>query len=287
MEIARTIAEMKKLRRGLPGPVGFVPTMGYLHEGHLSLVRRAKAENRSTVASIFVNPTQFGPREDFASYPRAPDRDLAMLQKVGTDVVFMPEAEEMYPPGMDTWVEVKGITDVLEGARRPGHFRGVATVVTKLFNIVEPDRSYFGQKDAQQVRVIQKMVEDLNMNTEVIVCPTLREPDGLAMSSRNVYLSPEERRAAAILWKSLELARRLWEQGERNAERIRREMTALIQTEPRAIIDYVSIADAQTLRELDRIEGAALVSLAVKIGKPRLIDNLILGEEREDSGQQR
>lgn len=287
MEIARTIAEMKKLRRGLSGPVGFVPTMGYLHEGHLSLVRRARAENRSTVASIFVNPTQFGPKEDFASYPRAPERDLAMLQEAGTDVVFMPEAEEMYPPGMDTWVEVKGITDVLEGARRPGHFRGVATVVTKLFNIIEPDRSYFGQKDAQQVRVIQKMVRDLDMNTEVIVCPTLREPDGLAMSSRNVYLSPEERRAAAILWKSLELARRLWGQGERNAERIRREMTALIQTEPRAIIDYVSVADAQTLRELDQIEGAALVSLAVKIGKPRLIDNIILGEEREDSGQQR
>jgi len=257
--------------------VGFVPTMGYLHEGHLSLVRRAKAENRSAVASIFVNPTQFGPKEDFASYPRAPQRDLEMLESVGTDVVFMPEAEEMYPPGMDTWVEVKGITDVLEGARRPGHFRGVATVVTKLFNIVEPTRSYFGQKDAQQVRVIQKMVRDLNMNTEVIVCPTLREPDGLAMSSRNVYLKPDERRAAVILWKSLELARKLWAEGERDAGRIRREMTALIQTEPRAAIDYVSIADAETLRELDRIEGPVLVSLAVKVGKPRLIDNIILG----------
>ncbi len=277
MQVARTIAEMKKIRRALPEPVGFVPTMGYLHEGHLSLVRRAKAENRSAVASIFVNPTQFGPKEDFASYPRAPQRDLEMLESVGTDVVFMPEAEEMYPPGMDTWVEVKGITDVLEGARRPGHFRGVATVVTKLFNIVEPTRSYFGQKDAQQVRVIQKMVRDLNMNTEVIVCPTLREPDGLAMSSRNVYLKPDERRAAVILWKSLELARKLWAEGERDAGRIRREMTALIQTEPRAAIDYVSIADAETLRELDRIEGPVLVSLAVKVGKPRLIDNIILG----------
>lgn len=277
MEIARTIAEMKRLRKRLPEPVGFVPTMGYLHEGHLSLVRRAKAENRSVVASIFVNPTQFGPKEDFASYPRAPERDLGMLREAGTDAVFMPEAEEMYPPGMDTWVEVRGITDVLEGARRPGHFRGVATVVTKLFNIVEPDRSYFGQKDAQQVCVIRKMVEDLNMNTEVIVCPTLREPDGLAMSSRNVYLDAEERRAAAILWKSLERARRLWEEGERDAERIRREMIALIQTEPRAVIDYVSVADPRSLRELDRIEGAALVSLAVKIGKPRLIDNIVLG----------
>ncbi|MBM3132719.1 MAG: pantoate--beta-alanine ligase [Chloroflexi bacterium] len=277
MKIAKTITEMKTLRRASPEPVGFVPTMGYLHEGHLSLARRAKAENKSVVASIFVNPTQFGPNEDFASYPRAPERDLAMLESAGTDVVFMPEPPEIYPPGASTWVNVEGITDVLEGARRPGHFRGVATVVTKLFNIVESARAYFGQKDAQQVLVIQKMARDLNMNVEVIVCPTLREPDGLAMSSRNVYLNPEERKAAAILWKSLQLAERLWNGGERDAGRIRKEMTALIQTEARANIDYVSIADTGSLQEVERIGKAALVSLAVKIGKPRLIDNIILG----------
>ncbi|HUT67119.1 MAG TPA: pantoate--beta-alanine ligase, partial [Dehalococcoidales bacterium] len=184
MKVVETIADMRQVRKKLKGPVGFVPTMGYLHDGHLSLVRQARAENKSVVVSIFVNPTQFGPKEDFKSYPRDTRRDLAMLEPI-TDIVFMPATEEMYPEGYDAWVEVGTITDVLEGAVRPGHFRGVTTVVAKLFNIAQPERAYFGQKDAQQLLVIKKMVADLNMNLEIITCPTLREPDGLAMSSRN------------------------------------------------------------------------------------------------------
>jgi len=254
-----------------------VPTMGYLHQGHLELVRRARAENKTVVASIFVNPTQFGPKEDFASYPRDPERDLALLEKEGTDIVFMPGAEEMYPEGFNSWVEVEKVADRLEGALRPGHFRGVATVVCKLFNIVQPHRAYFGQKDAQQLIVIKKMVADLDMDIEVIAVPTVREPDGLAMSSRNTYLDPEERKAALVLWKALSLAQERWQKGERSAERLRQEMTALIQKEPRATIDYVSIADPDSLEELSRIDGAALVSMAVRIGKTRLIDNITLG----------
>ena len=277
MKIARTIAEIKSIRRQLPEPVGFVPTMGYLHDGHLSLVRQSRAENESVIVSIFVNPTQFGPNEDFAAYPRDTERDLALLEKESSDVVFMPQPEEMYPQGASSWVDVEGIADYLEGASRPGHFRGVTTVVTKLFNITGPDRAYFGQKDAQQALVIQKMVKDLDMNLEVIVAPTVREPDGLAMSSRNVYLSSEDRQSALVLWKSLNLAQQLWSEGERDAGKIRQEMVSLIESEPRAEIDYVSIADTGTLKEIDKIDISALVSMAVRFGKTRLIDNIILG----------
>ncbi len=278
MKVISTVAEFKEARYRITGTVGFVPTMGYLHEGHLFLARRAKAENDVSAVSIFVNPTQFGPKEDFARYPRDPDRDLALLEKERTDLVLMPPVEEMYPPGISTWVDVEGVTKRLEGAARPGHFRGVATVVAKLFNIVEPSKAYFGQKDAQQVVVIQKMVAELNMNLEVVVVPTLREPDGLAMSSRNVYLNPEERQAAVVLWRSMNLAKGLQQKGERDAEKLRNEMVALIKKEPLARIDYVSIADPRTLDELSQIKGSALVSMAVYIGKTRLIDNLILGE---------
>jgi len=276
MQIAKTIADMKALRTKSLGSVGFVPTMGYLHQGHLALVKQARAENSIVVASIFVNPTQFGPTEDFKSYPRDTERDLAMLRKEGTDIVFMPSAEEMYPEGFNSWVDVEKVTDRLEGSYRPGHFKGVATVVAKLFNIVEPARAYFGQKDAQQVLVIKKMVADLNMNLEVIVAPTVRESDGLAMSSRNVYLNPQERQASIVLFKALTLARNRREKGERNAETVRQEMTSLISQEPLAKIEYVSIADAQTLEELSKIDRPALVSLAVRFGKTRLIDNMLL-----------
>jgi pantoate--beta-alanine ligase len=277
MKVISTVAEFKEARRWINGAVGFVPTMGYLHEGHLYLARRAKAENDVSVVSIFVNPTQFGPKEDFARYPRDPDRDLALLEKERTDLVLMPPVEEMYPPGTSTWVDVENVTKTLEGAARPGHFRGVSTVVAKLFNIVEPTKAYFGQKDAQQVVVIQKMVTDLNMNLEVVVVPTQREPDGLAMSSRNVYLNPEERKAAVVLWRSMNLAQGLWQKGERDAEKIRQEMEALIKKEPLSRIDYVSIADPRTLEELAQIKGPALVSVAVYMGKTRLIDNMTLG----------
>ncbi len=267
---------MKGMRMKSLGSVGFVPTMGYLHEGHLALVKQARTENSVVVASIFVNPTQFGPTEDFKSYPRDTERDLAMLRKERTDIVFMPSAEEMYPEGYSSWVEVEKVTDRLEGSYRPGHLKGVATVVTKLFNIVEPTRAYFGQKDAQQALVIKKMVADLNMNLEIIVAPTVREKDGLAMSSRNVYLNPQERQAAIVLFKALTLAQNLWGKGEKNADTIRQEMTALISKEPLAKIDYISIADTQTLEELSKIDGPALASLAVRIGKTRLIDNVLL-----------
>ncbi len=267
---------MKRIRRQLTQPVGIVPTMGYLHEGHLTLVRNAKAENASAVATIFVNPTQFGPKEDFAKYPRNPQRDLAMLEKEGTDVVFMPTVEEMYPPKCNTWVVVEKVTERLEGAARPGHFRGVATVVAKLFNIVEPTKAYFGQKDAQQVVVIKKMVADLNMNVEVVVVPTVREPDGLAMSSRNVYLNPQERQGATVLYKSLQMAQQLQAKGERNSEQIRQQMTSLIKKEPLANIEYISIADADTLEELDTIKVPAVISMVVRFGKTRLLDNIIL-----------
>ncbi len=276
MKVASTIADMKAVRRRLTAPVGLVPTMGYLHEGHLSLVQRARAENRSLVVSIFVNPTQFGPREDFRTYPRDTGRDLALLEKEKTDVVFIPTAEEMYPPGFDSWVEVAGVTERLEGASRPGHFRGVTTVCAKLFNTIEPDLAYFGQKDAQQAIAIRKMVADLNMNLKVVTLPTIREPDGLAMSSRNTYLNPEERKAALVLYRALKLAQKLWSAGETDAARIRREMLALIKKEPLARVDYVSLVDAETLEELDKIKPSTLASLAVKIGTTRLIDNVVL-----------
>jgi len=276
MQVTHTIQETKQARHNLKRSLGFVPTMGYLHKGHLELVRRAKAENDNVAVSIFVNPSQFGPNEDLASYPRDTKRDLALLEKEKVDLVFMPEPKAIYPEGFNTWIHVEEITSTLEGASRPGHFRGVATVVAKLFNIIEPDRAYFGQKDAQQLAVIQKMVTDLTMNVEIVPVLTVRESDGLAMSSRNTYLSPEERKASLVLYESLQLAKELRDKGETSAEFIRKEMTALIQSEPLAVIDYISIADTITLKELDRIEGPALVSLAVNIGKTRLIDNIIL-----------
>src|SRR4030042_814206 len=276
MQIAKTIAEMKALRMKSFGSVGFVPTMGYLHDGHLALVKQARDENSVVVASIFVNPTQFGPAEDFKAYPRDTERDLTMLRKERADIVFIPSAEEMYPEEFSSWVEVEKVTDQLEGGCRPGHFKGVATVVAKLFNIVEPTRAYFGQKDAQQALVIKKIVADLNMNLEVIAAPTVRESEGLAMSSRNVYLNPQERQAATVFFKALTLAQNLLRKGEKNAERIRQEMTSLISEEQLAKIEYVSIADAQTLEELSKIDRPALASLAVRIGKTRLIDNILL-----------
>lgn len=267
---------MTAIRQQIASSVGFVPTMGFLHQGHLALVKRARSENSIVVVSIFVNPAQFGPGEDLHAYPRDPQRDLALLEEEGTDIVFMPASEEMYPQGFNSWVEVGEVAQRLEGASRPGHFKGVATVVTKLFNIVAPTRAYFGQKDAQQAIVIEKMVADLHMNLGIVVVPTVRESNGLAMSSRNIYLNAEERQAATVLFKSLNLARQLWLAGEKSAHEIREEMISLIRGEPLAEIDYVSIADAQTLEELKEIDRGALVSLAVKIGKPRLIDNIIL-----------
>ena len=276
MKVVEAIGAMERVRFELAEPVGFVPTMGYLHEGHLALVRRARAENPSVVVSIFVNLPQFGPQEDFNSYPRDSQRDLAILEKEKTDVLFMPSVDEMYPPQFSSWVEAGKVTERLEGASRPGHFRGVTTVVAKLFNIVQPTRAYFGQKDAQQLVAIKKMVADLNMNLEIVTIPTMREPDGLALSSRNAYLNPHERQAALVLYQALTLAKKIWLQGETDAQRLRQEMTTLIQKEPLASIDYVSVADAKTLDELDTVSPPALISLAVRIGKTRLIDNIVL-----------
>jgi pantoate--beta-alanine ligase len=275
MKVAESIPEMKSLRKQVTGTVGFVPTMGYLHEGHMSLVKHARAENDCVVVSIYVNPTQFGPSEDFEKYPRDAERDLAMLKKENTDIVFMPTNKEMYPEGYQSWVTVEKLTDPLEGAIRPGHFKGVTTIVAKLFNIVQPTKTYFGQKDAQQALVIKKMAKDLNMNLDVIVSPTIREPDGLAMSSRNVYLNPQERKAATVLFKSLSTAKSMWENGEKNAERLRKEMTSIIQKEPLAEIQYISVADAETLVEIEEVNRPAVVSMAVKFGRTRLIDNFI------------
>jgi pantoate--beta-alanine ligase len=275
MKVIETIVGLWEARRACAGTVGFVPTMGYLHEGHLELARRARRECGTVIVSIFVNPTQFGPKEDFKTYPRDTDRDLALLEPL-TDLVFMPSLEEMYPAGSGTWVDVAGLTDVLEGASRPGHFRGVATVVTKLFNIVQPDRAYFGEKDAQQLRVIMKMVRDLDMPVEIVPCPTVREPDGLAMSSRNTRLTPEQRRAAPVLYRSLMMAGEMWSTGEHDVATIRQAMTKLIETEPLAQIDYISLADPDTLEELEGAHPRALVSMAVRFGATRLIDNRLL-----------
>jgi pantoate--beta-alanine ligase len=275
MEVIETIEGMRQVRKQQNEPVGFVPTMGYLHEGHLSLVKRAKNENATVIVSIFVNPAQFGPAEDFKNYPRDKERDLTMLEPFA-DIVFMPDVAEMYPDSFDTWVEMGSITDKLEGTSRPGHFRGVSIVVTKLFNIIKPTRAYFAQKDAQQLLVVKKMVADLNMDLEIVTCPTIREADGLAMSSRNSYLSPEQRKAAVVLYQSLMFARELWAQGERNAAAMRQQVTDFIKKEPLADIDYISVADTETLEELDMIQISALLSMAVKFGRTRLIDNVIL-----------
>ena len=250
--------------------------MGFLHDGHISLVRLARSQSASTAASIFVNPAQFGPREDFQSYPRDMDRDLERLEAEGVDLVFAPSAEEMYPPGFDTWVEVAALTQRLEGASRPGHFRGVCTVVLKLFNLLRPDRAYFGQKDAQQALVVRRMVRDLDLGVDVVTGPTVREADGLALSSRNAYLSPAERQAAPVLYAALWAAGQRCDEGQRDAEAIKEEMRALIEAEGQARTDYVSIADPETLEELGSIDRQALASLAVFIGRTRLIDNISL-----------
>ncbi|MFX1269983.1 MAG: pantoate--beta-alanine ligase [Promethearchaeota archaeon] len=277
MKVIETINEMRQARKELAEPVGFVATMGALHAGHVSLIRQAREENASVAVSIFVNPAQFGPSEDFASYPRDPKGDLALLEMEKVDVVFMPPVEEMYPPGFNTWVEVEGVSEQLEGTFRPGHFRGVATVVNKLFDIIEPARSYFGQKDAQQSIVIKKMVADLALNLEIVVMPTVREMDGLAVSSRNAYLHPKERRAATVLYRALSLAEQLWGRGEKEAGMIKEEMTKLILREPLAAIDYISIVHPQTLEEMEDVKPPALILLAVKIGRTRLIDNVFVG----------
>jgi pantoate--beta-alanine ligase len=281
MKIVSTIAETRAALRELPRPHGLVPTMGYLHEGHLSLVRQARQDNASVTASIFVNPAQFGPSEDFTTYPRDEARDLALLEEAGTDLVYMPPVEVVYPPGFDTYVTVGALTDPLEGAARPGHFRGVATVVAKLFNVLQPDRAYFGQKDAQQALVITKMAHDLDFPVEVVVMPTVREADGLALSSRNVYLSPPERLAALALSKALKVALRLFDAGERDAHRLRAAMAEILAAEPLAQPENVSIADNRTLLELDSIDAPALASLAVRVGRTRLIDNVVLGAGRQ------
>ena len=275
MRVVRTIEEFRAWRRGVQG-LGFVPTMGYLHEGHLSLVRVSRRDNAHTAASIFVNPTQFAPTEDLSRYPRDEDRDLALLEAEGVDAVFVPSVEEMYPAGHQTHVAVEGLTRRLEGASRPTHFQGVTTVVAKLLNIVQPDRAYFGQKDAQQLAVIRRMVRDLDMPVEVVAMPIVREPDGLAMSSRNVYLSAEERAAAHVLCLAVSLADRMFDDAERDASRIREAVEQAIAAEPLARIDYVSVADYETLEELSVIDRTALVSLAVWFGPTRLIDNTVL-----------
>jgi pantoate--beta-alanine ligase len=275
MKVVKTVAEMRAARRAV-GDLGLVPTMGYLHEGHLSLVARARAENAATAASIFVNPTQFGPNEDLARYPRDLPRDLALLEAAGVDLVFVPEAGEIYPPGFTTAIEVRGVTEVLEGAIRPGHFAGVATVVAKLFNIVQPTRAYFGQKDAQQCVVIRAMARDLDLPVEVVVAPTVREPDGLALSSRNSYLTPEQRAIAPAIYRALSAAKALFQGGERDADTLRHAVRSVIESEPQFTIDYVSVADPDTLRELARAETRALASVAARLGATRLIDNLLL-----------
>ena len=275
MLVLETIDAFRAARQ-LGGVLGLVPTMGFLHAGHLALVERARGENQTVAVSIFVNPTQFGPKEDLARYPRDLPRDLRMLEAAGTDLVFVPSVEQMYPADFSTSVDVSGVTAVLEGAVRPGHFRGVATVVCKLFNIVDAERAYFGQKDVQQTVVIRRMVRDLNLRTEVVVVPTIREPDGLALSSRNTYLNPEQRAAAPVLFRALEAARGCWEAGEQSAAVLREAIQEVLGREPLARVDYISVADPDTLAELDHATQGAVISLAVRIGKTRLIDNLIL-----------
>ena len=280
MNVLTTVSEVRAFRArasGGSGTLGLVPTMGALHAGHLSLVARARGENDRVAASIFVNPAQFGANEDLAAYPRTPENDLRLLESLGVDAVWAPSPGDVYPPGFQTYVTVDDVSAPLEGARRPGHFRGVATVVAKLFNVFQPDRAYFGQKDAQQVAVIQRMALDLSFPVDVVVCPTVREADGLALSSRNVFLSREERRAAPVVHRALLAARAAFGSGERDAERLRAVLSGTLAAEPLARPDYVSVSDAVTLRELERVTGPALVSLAVRFGETRLIDNVVLG----------
>lgn len=276
MITVNTISQCKQALGVTPRPIGLIPTMGSLHEGHLSLIRAAKKDCQSVVVSVFVNPSQFGPNEDYQSYPRDIEGDRALLEKEGVDILFAPTATEMYAPGHDTWVEVGSITERLEGKARPGHFRGVATVVLKLFNIVNPDTAYFGQKDAQQALVIKKMVKDLDINTNITVMPTARSQGGLALSSRNHYLSESGRITANAIYESLKLAEDLYEKGQMNAGSIKDRMQDILNNAG-VKIDYISIATADTLEELEIINQKALVSLAVYIGTVRLIDNILLG----------
>ena len=275
MQVLRTIAELSRWRAGATPPVGFVPTMGYLHEGHLSLIRRARSENGSVVVSIFVNPTQFGPHEDFQRYPRDLERDLGLLDTEQVDAVFTPEVDAMYPTGASTMVEVEALSSTLEGASRPGHFRGVATIVCKLFHLVHPDRAYFGEKDYQQLQVIQHMVHDLRMPVEVVGCPTIREPDGLAMSSRNVYLRPAERQAAVALSQALSQAERLFRDGVWDGSRLQAEVQNMLDKEPLIRTDYVAVVHPDTLQPVVTLAAeGAVICLAVWIGHTRLIDNI-------------
>jgi pantoate--beta-alanine ligase len=278
LQVIRSVADIRAWRREVAGGVGLVPTMGFLHEGHLSLVRAARARDDRVVVSIFVNPAQFGPNEDLARYPRDEARDLELLDGEGVDIVFAPEVQEVYPEGFSTYVSVEGLTSRLEGASRPTHFRGVTTVVLKLLNVVQPDRAYFGRKDAQQLAVIRRMVGDLDLPVAIEGLPIVREADGVAMSSRNAYLTVEERAAALALSRSLRIAKELYAKGERDASRLRAAMREMIESEPLAQIDYISVADAASLEELDRIDRAALVSLAVRFGATRLIDNTTLAD---------
>lgn len=279
MEIIVTASEMQKKaeRLRLEGnAIGLVPTMGYLHDGHLSLIREAKKHSDVVVVSVFVNPTQFGPGEDFKDYPRDFDRDVKLAESAGCDIIFHPDVQEIYPENHKTFVEVEQITKVLCGASRPTHFRGVTTIVTKLFNIAKPHIAVFGQKDAQQVIVIKRMAEDLNFDLNIIIAPIMRESDGLAMSSRNIYLTPEHRKQAVVLYQSLMHAKKLIEQGERHADHVKEEIRSMIGQMPDAEIDYIEIVDTTNLNPLQHLQGEVLIALAVKIGKPRLIDNVIV-----------
>lgn len=279
MQILRTVNEVRqwtRAQRAAGRAIHFVPTMGYFHEGHLSLMRHAQADGGAVVVSIFVNPLQFGAGEDLDRYPRDFERDRQMAESAGVEAIFYPEVSEMYPAGYQTEVRVKELSKPLCGKSRPGHFEGVATVVLKLFNIVSPDRAYFGMKDYQQLRVIQQMVRDLNLPTEIVPCPIVREPDGLAMSSRNVYLSAEERVAATVLYQSLQWAQAQVEAGERNAIRLREGVYQRIAAESLARIDYVEVVDAETLQPVERIEQPTLIAVAVFFGKARLIDNTVV-----------
>lgn len=278
MHVAKTVEEVRTIRWADPTLTwGFVPTMGALHEGHLSLVRRARAECDRVAVSIFVNPIQFNSPADLAAYPRTLERDCALLEAERVDLVWAPDEAIMYPPNFQTYVTVEDLTQPLEGAHRPGHFRGVTTVVAKLFNVVQPHRAYFGQKDAQQALVVKQMVRDLAFNLEIVVCPIVREADGLAMSSRNVRLNPAERAAATVLYRALRAAVAEWEAGRRDADHLRRTMAEVIATEPLARAEYISAADLQTLKELHGEVECALLSMAVFVGETRLIDNMTIG----------
>jgi pantoate--beta-alanine ligase len=276
MQVVETIEDLNEWREGITDTVGLVPTMGYLHDGHLALVRRAREENDQVAVSIFVNPRQFGPNEDFARYPRDTTRDLSLLRDAAVDCVFLPSVDEIYPPGFSTTVDVEGLGRRLEGLSRPGHFRGVATVVARLLNLVRPTRAYFGQKDAQQVAVVRRMTADLALPTEIIAVPTVRDADGLALSSRNIFLSIDERTAALSLWRALARAEDAFTAGERKAEVLREIVCLELELQPLVQIDYVSVADSASFEELDLVDRPATIALAVWLGRTRLIDNVAL-----------